>query len=301
MSYTFVTDYKDNEVLRNSFNELTQKTFSFTLEDWFRQGFWSEQYIPYSFADNEKIISNVSVNLMDFQLEGAQKHYVQLGTVMTDEAYRGQGLSRFLMEKVIAEYKDKVDGIYLFGNDSVIHFYPKFGFAKGKEYQYSKTGNSFRCCNETEGVDVSKKNWPVILFDMNKKENRQKFFKTAKDCASNARFFMDNFGLLAFWATGPLSNNIYYYSAEDAYIIAENKDENLCIHQIISTHEVELSKIIHAFDSSIRNFSLGFTPKETDGYEVKEVHEEDCTFFYLGQDLESIEKKKLMFPTLSHA
>ena len=31
---------------------------------------------------------------------------------------------------------------------------------------------------------------------------------------------MDNFGLVTFWSTGPMSNNIYYYVEEDAYIIA---------------------------------------------------------------------------------
>lgn len=38
---------------------------------------------------------------------------------MTDENFRGQGLSRYLMEKIIDEYKDKVDGIYFFMLNSI--------------------------------------------------------------------------------------------------------------------------------------------------------------------------------------
>jgi hypothetical protein len=34
---------------------------------------------------------------------------------------------------------------------------------------------------------------------------------------------------------------------------------------------------------------------------MDEYHKEDCTLFILGKDLEIIENKKLIFPTLSHA
>jgi len=46
---------------------------------------------------------------------------------------------------------------------------------------------------------------------------------------------------------------------------------------------------------------LGFTPYDEVGYTVKELQKEDCTLFILGEDLEEIEKKKLIFPALSHA
>lgn len=36
------------------------------------------------------------------------------------------------------DYADRVDGMYLFANDDVLNFYPKFGFQKATEYQYSK-------------------------------------------------------------------------------------------------------------------------------------------------------------------
>ncbi len=82
------------------------------------------------------LISNVSVNIMQFDLLGEKKNYIQLGTVMTDRKYQGQGWNRKIIEQVLQEYKNTVDGIYLFGNDSVLHYYPKFGFQPSKEYEY---------------------------------------------------------------------------------------------------------------------------------------------------------------------
>ena len=57
---------------------------------------------------------------------------------MTDPKYRGKGYSRILMEAIMKEYEGKVDGIYLYANDSVLDFYPRFGFTKRDEYQYVK-------------------------------------------------------------------------------------------------------------------------------------------------------------------
>jgi len=135
--YIYKCNYKEDITLRNSFNSLTEKTYGFNFEQWYEDGYWGDKYIPYSLLDGDKVVSNVSVNIMDFLILGEQKRYVQIGTVMTDEDYRGQGLCRALMEIVLKEWENKCDLIYLFANDSVLDFYPKFGFNVCDEYQYS--------------------------------------------------------------------------------------------------------------------------------------------------------------------
>ena len=136
MKYNYITAVKNDDRLRESFNELTRKTFCFDFVSWYETGHWGEMYLPHVLVDGDKVISNVSVNLMQFDLNGEKKNYIQLGTVMTDPEYRGQGLNRFIMEQILREYEGKVDGIYLFGNDSVLDYYPKFGFRPSKEYEF---------------------------------------------------------------------------------------------------------------------------------------------------------------------
>ena len=128
--------YKDDTAALNSFNELTQNTFGFDFVNWHAEGHFSEMYVPHVIMDGEKVVSNVSVNRMQFDVGGIIKNYIQLGTVMTDEAYKGKGFNRKIMEFILQEYADKVDGIYLFGNDSVLNYYPKFGFVPCEEYEY---------------------------------------------------------------------------------------------------------------------------------------------------------------------
>ncbi len=75
----------------------------------------------------ERIVANVSVDRMRFWKDGMEKHYIQLATVMTEEAFRNRD-DRGLMEFVEADFGEQTDGMFLFANDTVLTFYPKFGF-----------------------------------------------------------------------------------------------------------------------------------------------------------------------------
>ena len=136
IEYEFARDFKHIQEKRLSFNKLTESVFGFSLENWYNDGFWGDYYIPYSLLHNNKVISNVSINKIEFDIEGERKTGIQIGTVMTDDKYRNRGLNKFLMEKVLHEWNDKTDFVYLFANDSVLNFYPKFNFKVVAEYQH---------------------------------------------------------------------------------------------------------------------------------------------------------------------
>ena len=98
-----VYDYIRNDALRHQLNALTRKTFGFDFEKWVANGYYEGDYIPYSFVENGKMLSNVSANRMRFLQNGAERNYIQIGTVMTDEAYRNKGIARRHIERVVAE------------------------------------------------------------------------------------------------------------------------------------------------------------------------------------------------------
>ncbi|WKK99868.1 GNAT family N-acetyltransferase [Paenibacillus amylolyticus] len=119
------------------FFELAVNTFEINFEDWYQQGYWGERYIPYSYVDGDQVIANVSVNILELIIHGEKKKAIQIGTVMTHPDYRGKGLSTRLMNKVLEEYDNKYDYMYLFANESVLDFYPKFGFKPVEEHLFS--------------------------------------------------------------------------------------------------------------------------------------------------------------------
>lgn len=284
-----IKNYQNNRMLRDSFNDLAQKTFGLSFEDWYQNGYWKDKYIPYSVIEEGKIIANVSVNLMNMLWNGSIVHFIQLGTVMTDEAYRNQGMIRKIMEQIETDYAE-ADGIYLFANDSVLDFYPKFGYRKVPEYQYATT-----TLNITGGARVkplSMKNqqeWNVL-----EKAIRENQFHGQFDMAENMELFM-------FYVTKFMQESVYYDELLNAYSIAEVEQDEVLIHAVFSEQQVDLNDVISAFGNPIKKVTLGFTPKETAGYVWEEVQEEDTTLFVKGRVFDDFAEKRIMFPTLSHA
>lgn len=287
-NYEFISDYKHDKELRISFEALAQKTFGIRFEEWYQLGFWREAYIPYSIMDGRRIISNVSVNKMSFDCNGRRKFFLQLGTVMTDTEFRGKGLNRLLIERILADYKDICDGIYLFANDSVLDYYPKFGFEKAAEYQYSK---KVRNTGEKRAVQ-----WP-----MTDKSSYAYMEERIRKSWKNSLFEMDNVGLYLFYLTYFMKNSVYYIEELKTYVIAEEEEGTLFLHQVISEQEAELDRIIAAFGKNITKIVLGFTPLSSKGFDREELKEEDTTLFILGKGWEEFRKGQLRFPALSHA
>ena len=280
-------NYRENEDLRRSFNELAEKVFGLNFENWYQNGFWKDNYIPYSVIEDGKVVSNVSVNACNMNYGGRVVKLIQLGTIMTDPDYRGKGYSRILMERVISDYKDKVDGIYLFANDSVLDFYPRFGFKTGKEYQYSKDVNN---------TDEDR----TVMVPMADKEAWDKMVRLITEKEQNSRFYMvENTGLYMFYLSQFMQENTFYIESCDSYAVAEIEDDTLILHTIIGKCDVD--EVISAFGNKIKKVVLNYTPKNTNGFVENELHEEDTTLFVMGKFFEEINDKKLMFQAITHA
>lgn len=287
--YKIEKDYRDNEKLRHSFNKLAEKTFGLSFEDWYQNGFWGDNYNPYSIIIDGKVVANVSVNKTDMLIDGDIKHFIQLGTVMTDENYRNKGLIREIMDEIDADYRGRVDGVYLFANDSVLNFYPKFGFQKCVEYKYSKkVHNTLE--NQLEKVVM----------------NNPEAWKQLKDTMNNNVFhgkfdMINNHELIMFYVSKFMMESVFYHKETDTYIIADIEGEKLFIHNVFSRTMKALRDVIELFGKDINEVTFGFVPLDAENYNVMEFHEEDTTFFIKGEGMKIVEREKLRIPSLSHA
>lgn len=289
--YIFIKDFKDNVLLRKSYNALTQKTYGFDFEQWYQAGYWGNSYVPYSLMDGENIVANVAANIIDFIVLGETKRYIQIGTVMTDPAYRNQGLSRYLMDRVLEDWKDKCHMLYLFANDSVLNFYPKFGFSTAIEYQYSKN-----IAKANEFIAAEK-------LDMSLNHNRELVVEKIKNSIAISKLSMlKNVGLVMFYCTSFMSQNVYYLREEDIIVIAELQGDTLYLQDVFSSSEVDLDNIIKELtNKEVKKVVLGFTPKDTDSYSVDLLKEDNTTLFVMKNEENLFKDNKLMFPVLSHA
>jgi len=287
--YQFVIGYGKNNELRKSLNDLTQNIFGFSFEQWYQDGYWKNQYIPYSLTYGDKIVSNVSVNIMDFKVFGEDKRYIQLGTVMTNPDYRRQGLSRVLIEKAIEDYHGNCDLIYLFANNSVLDFYPKFEFEELKQFQCVKNAN-------TINTQV-----PIKRLNMNEDSSRRIVIDKVMHAIPISKVSMcTNAELIMFYCTLFMADNVYYLDNYDAVVIADFTEDTVEVMDIFCTQSIPLDIILDAIrNESVKRIVLSFTPQDTSAYETLLIKGED-TLFAMGKDLELLNSNQFMFPKLSH-
>lgn len=261
-------------------------TFDISFEPWYQAGYWQESYIPYSLAVGDEVAANVSVNLMEFCHGGSLIKMIQLGTVMTHPQHRGLGLSRLLLEEILAGYQGQAELIYLFANDSVLEFYPKFGFEAAEEYGYSFTPATTAQPTPIQKLDLSLASSAETLLRCYGYGN-----------PLSALYSVGNEGLFMFHAA-LLKEHIYYLPAYDAVMIAEIKDHTMTLYELLGREEIPLTALI---PEGVTQLRLGFAPKNATGFDFRPLGGENNTLFVLKGGEAIFERERLCFPLLSHA
>lgn len=293
-NYELITNYKHDSELRHRFNVLTQQVYNFDFEKWYDSGYWGDNCLLYSLLDNNKMVSHITVSVIDFMVLGERKRFVQLGTVMTDEQCRNQGLSRALLEKVLEEWEHNCDLIYLYANDSVLDFYPKFGFVATDEYQASRK--------------ISHVSSPYVVrkMDIASSSDHDLLYETAKHAVALFDLTMqDNAGLVMFYSQyfEPFSvkENLFYIEGLQAIAVAEYEEDTLVLYDILTTENIAIDDVLHALAlEGTREVILQCMPIASEKYEVSLFKEEDSTLMIMADNSELFRNHKLIFPMLSH-
>lgn len=259
----YIKDYKNDEFLRKSFNELASLVFGINFEEWYQNDFWNNRYVPFSYIEGNKVVANVSVNVLDLVIEGEQKNAIQIGTVMTHPDYRKRGLSASLMNKVLDEYQNKCDFMYLFANQTVLDFYPKFGFNSVTEFQYSMeyspskldiTGIRKLNCKNTEDVNF--------------------IYKFAYERVPVSKLFgtENTHSILMFYCMYVFNDDIYYLEREDVIVIYKKEKNQIDIFDIISKTEIKIDDVLSKItDRDTNKIVFHYTPDYKGIFTVRNI------------------------------
>jgi len=253
---SLISDYKNIDKNRLSFNKLAGEVFGIDFEPWYKSGFWNERYVCYSYVADGAVVSNVSVNKMDLIINGVAKNALQIGTVMTHPQYRKRGLSASLMNIAPGEYASKCDFIYLFAGESAYDFYPKFGFEEIRE-------TSFAFEPELRGV----KGPAMRSLDI----GGEKDFEILKRLSYNRTPVSKKFGVIncshltMFYCLLYYGKDIYYIDDIDTAVIYRIKDGSLYLYDILSESDADTGAVLNALAKNMRAAGAGkivfmFTP-----------------------------------------
>lgn len=288
MVYTINKQIRHSEHLRKSFFDLAYATFAISFEDWYANGYWDDHYIPYALVYKNQVVANASVTILHTTWQNEKKKYIQIGTVMCAPAFRNRGYVRILLDEIIADWKDQSDAIYLYANDSVLDFYPKFGFQQAQEYQYF--------------MPISSHASDFIKLKMTEPKHQKRLLHCYR---KNNPFtdlpFLDNEGLLMFYCMGYMKDCIYYSKQHATICIAQFDGETLFCHDLFGAPSTDLTTILPDLAlPQTKKVVLGFTPKQKEQYLCQAITQDDVLFVY--ENKENIFKKnQVMMPVLSHA
>ncbi|MBP8083428.1 MAG: GNAT family N-acetyltransferase [Spirochaetes bacterium] len=243
---------------------------------WKNTGCIDGSYVPHSFAQDGKIIANVSVTRSDMMINNKSAKAIQIGTVMTDPSFRGQGLSRKLIEVVLKEYSG-ADFVYLFANDSVLDFYPKFGFVSSDEFLY---------CNENISSFKSLSGKRRLC------GGNPEDISFLKDKLSKCKFQSKCFGVkgsvsVPLWHFLNTYTDAFHYIPEiDCVAVYSVQNGELCLYDVISSSPLKADSVIpYIISSDVKKIIYHFMPDEFDP--CAKIGSKFCydRMFYFGRDI----------------
>ncbi|WP_342538277.1 GNAT family N-acetyltransferase [Sporosarcina sp. FSL K6-1540] len=290
--YELVSDYRNNESLKEKFNTLAMKTFELDFRGWYNKGYWDDKYIPYSFVDEGKVIANASINKMSIVINGKMCEGIQIGTVMTDENYRNQGLAKQLMQHIMKEYENTCDFMYLFANDTVLDFYPKFGFTRLNESEFS-LDLAKSSIQMNKDAKVKRLTIEIDLALLEKFAKNRHVNSTILDVENND-------SLLMFYFTLAFREAIFYVENLETIVLMEEEEDTLHIFDIISLNVPNIEAVLASIVKEItKKVVFYFTPDFTiEGMTATIMPNDDDALFVLTK--KSLLKGNFMFPLTSH-
>ena len=223
-------------------NPLVREIFDFDFDFWFRRGFWTEKYESYSLTGGDRIIAHVGVARQKVRVGDKTFLAIQLGAVACVPEERGNGHVRRLIDNILRRYPGTP--AFLYANDSVTEFYPKFGFRPAEEQlpvAAAVIDNDIapeRCAPEELRELAMKRRRPASdLFDV-----------------------LDGGEIRCFHLFGEYADKLYRLGP-DLAVAAEREGETLKLYELFAERPVHWSKVRKLLPfGGIKRVEFGFSP-----------------------------------------
>jgi len=287
--------------LHAALDDLLQETFGFTLAGWRALGHWTADYTCWALVEEGRALANAGVYRMEMRVSGETQAWMQIGAVATRRARRGEGLSRRILDEILARHPNTP--FFLFANDSVVDFYPRFGFRRLPDHQprlalqprlfqpRQDCGWNSPAGGPGAGEWLAMRKLAADDPAVTRYLNGRAVFSNRLDCANAAP--VNWFHLL-----GEYADCIYEIPALDALIVARQNGERLSLVDVVALRPLAFAELAPCLGfAGVREIRFGFNP---DGlgvdYEMVETEEEDATPIFGRGEMQ--DEGRWMFPLM---
>lgn len=223
-------------------NPLVRELFDFDFDFWFRRGFWTEKYESYSLCDGGRMIAHVGVARQKVRVAGKEFLAIQFSAVGCIPEERGRGHVRRLIDNILRRYSGTP--VFLYANDSVTGFYPKFGFRPAEE--------KIPVAETVIDNDIA----PVRCAPEELRELAMKRRRPASDLFDA----LDSGEIRSFHLFGEYADKLYRLGP-DLAVAAEQEEETLKLYELFSEHQIHWTKVRKLLPfCGIKRVEFGFSP-----------------------------------------
>ncbi len=256
---------------------------------WYARGGWTSAYQAHVLCSGSELVANVGVSRLELLVSGQPRRGAELGAVGVLPEWRGHGLQRSLMADVMGHLQSDVDLVFLFANDRVLEFYPRFGFRRVPQSAYGVE----------HAIVPSSKRLPRLDFEL--LSNRELLARLSANAQhSTGRFGARDYGSILLWyASNDFQNDFFYIPKEDALVVAQQQDDILALQDVIAAHPFDLAAILPQIVSEpVRRIEFGFTPERIWPSALPLRACQGSTLFVYGDV--TLPSEPFLFPVLAH-
>lgn len=264
---TMTNGFTATKDFKNQYNELMMHVFGFSFDKWHDRNIWNDSYECYSMIENGIMIANVSVSKMNLLINNLPHDYLQFGAVATREEYRGKGVAKKIIEHIMDLYPNTPS--FLIANDSVLTFYPKFGFVPVDDQQ------PYISCNLKDDEEMIRLDIADPKVEQYLKERNQ--FSKVFDCTNP-------YGINWFHLLYEFHKDIYDIPQLEAMMIARQQGNTLVIYDLVATKRIRYEELLpNLHFPGVEMIKFGFNPDWLEiPYKTMKYKLEDSTLFVKG-------------------
>ncbi|QWP74848.1 GNAT family N-acetyltransferase [Lysobacter sp. K5869] len=212
---------------------------------------WAPGYLAYSLFEDGRVVANASAMRQRLIVDGEEIVAFQFGAVGCLPESRGRGLARRAMEAALAACGDAP--ALLFANDSVLEFYPRFGFVPAPQSEF-----------EADYIaEPAPRRAPRL--DLADPATRDAFLALAARAAPTSEGFATrDYGRTATWyAANGYSAPLFRIDA-DTVVFAQEDDGVLTVEDVFAaapSHAALAAALPRLIERPIRALRFGFDPR----------------------------------------
>jgi predicted N-acetyltransferase YhbS len=250
MSLRAVAIEASDVALHEAFLRFIPRVFPVDFRSWYATGGWTDGYTVFALLEGDQLVASAAVSRMECVVHGRTVIGHQLGAVGVAPEQRGRSLGRRVLEHALAHLPGD-DLTFLFANETVLDFYPRFGFRRVQEHRYGAEVDIVPAPHRLRTLAADQLAHHYLIAEVGRIAEPVTEHFGARDYGQTAAWYLSNF----------YADCFYYAPGEDAVIVAEQTGDLLHLIDVIAPEQVDLDALLPCVVSApVRRIALGFTP-----------------------------------------